>query len=311
MVFVEKREKGKHMQYYLVKTFREGQEVRKKSIFLGTDLDEAQLEKLVAGAKVELGEIDFEKVLSKNEAKEFALLKDTLNNAIKEIEPHNFYEHFLTEYTYDSNAIEGSSLTLQETGDVLFEGISPKSKPMKHVQEAKNHKNAFDFVMGLKQEKLGQDMICEIQRKVVENTLPEHLKKFEGKLRAVNVRAGLHIAPPYYSVPRKLGALIKWFNANSKKHHPIVVAAHFHSEFETIRPFVDGNGRTGRLLMNFMLKNRGFPPMTIFFKYWQEYYGALEKARKEKNLRPLIKIMKKCYQDMLEMYSTKKQGAAD
>src|SRR3989344_5991141 len=305
MVFVEERKKGKHTQYYLVKTFREEGKVKKKSVFLGTDINDMQLEKLKEDATIELGELDFEKVLSKKEIKEFEEIKNRLNKEIESFAPESFYQHFLTEYTYDSNAIEGSSLTLEETSNVLFEEISPKNKPLKHVQEAKNHKKAYDYVAGSKEEKLSQDLICEIQKKVVENTLLEQLKEFEGKLRGVNVRVGLHIAPPYYLVPRKLGALIKWFNANHKKFNSIIVAAYFHSEFETIHPFVDGNGRTGRLLMNFMLKNAGFPPITIFFKYRQEYYNALEKARKEKNLKPLIKIMKKSYQDMLEIYSQK------
>src|SRR3989344_3003597 len=226
MVFVEERKKGKHTQYYLVKTFREKEKVKKKSIFLGTDLNSLQLEKLKEDATIELGEIDFEKLLDKKEIKEFEEIKNKLNKEIGSFAPESFYQHFLTEYTYDSNAIEGSSLTLEETNNVLFEEISPKNKPLKHVQEAKNHKKAYDYVMSLKEEKLNQETICEIQKKVVENTLPEHLKEFEGKLRGVNVRVGLHIAPPYYTVPRKLGTLIKWFNANHKKYHPIVVAAY-------------------------------------------------------------------------------------
>jgi len=305
MVFVEERKKGEHVQFYLAKTYREKGRVRKKAIFLGTDLSPVHLEKLSADARVVLGELDFDRVLGKKELSEFEVLRKELNERIGEMTAKDFYQHFLTEFTYDSNAIEGSSLTLEETGNVLFEGISPKNKPLKHVQEAKNHKEAFDYVMKLKQEKLDQAMICRVQEKVVDGTLEEHLKEFEGKLREVNVRVGVHIAPPYYSVPRKLGALIKWFNANRKKHHPIVVAAYFHSEFEGVHPFVDGNGRTGRLLINFMLKKAGFPPITIFFKYRADYYQALEKARSEKNLKPLIKIMKKCYQDMLTAYNPK------
>ena len=84
-----------------------------------------------------------------------------------------------------------------------------------------------------------------------------------------------------------------------------MVAAYFHSEFENIHPFIDGNGRTGRLLMNFMLAKAGFPPITILFKYRQKYYQALEKARKEKNLKPLIKIMKDSYKNMLKIYAAK------
>jgi len=305
MVFVEERKKGKHVQFYLAKTFREKSRVRKKAVFLGTDLNKVRLEKLSANARVVLGEIDFDRVLSKKEISEFKILKEELNKKIGDMAPKDFYQHFLTEFTFDSNAIEGSSLTLEETGNVLFEGISPKNKPLKHMQEAKNHKEAFDYVMGLKQEKLSRALICRVQGKVVKNTLAENPKEFEGKLREANVRVGVHVAPPYYSVPRKLGALIKWFNANQKRHHPMVVAAYFHSKFEGVHPFVDGNGRTGRLLMNLMLKKAGFPPITIFFKYRADYYQALEKARGEKKLKPLIKIMKNCYRDMLKAYSPK------
>lgn len=307
MVFVEERKDGNNIRYYLVKTFREKGKVKKKSIFLGTDLNKMQLAKLKEDAMVELGEIDFEKVLSKEEIKEFEEIKRKLNKEIENFASESFYQHFITEYTYDSNAIEGSSLTLEETGNVLFEGISPKNKPLKDVQEAKNHKNSYDYIVDLRKERLTQDIICEIQRKVVENTLPDHLKEFEGKLREVNVRVGVHIAPPYYSVPRKLGSLIKWYNRNHEKYHPIVVAAYFHSEFENIHPFVDGNGRTGRILINLMIRDAGFPPITIFLKYRLEYYKALEKARKEKNLKPLIKIMKKSYLGMLDIYSPKKR----
>ena len=305
MVFVEKRKKGKHVHYYLAKTFRENNKVKKKAVFLGTDLNQTQLEKLTVDAKVILGDIDFNSVLSPKELKELETLKNSLNKSIAEITPGNFYEHFVTEFTYDSNAIEGSSLTLLETASVLFEGISPKNKPMKHVQEAKNHKEAFDFVNSLKQKKLSQSLICRMQGMVVKKTLPKQLQEFGGKLRKSNVRVGTHIAPQYYSVPRKLGALIKWFNANHNKHHPIVVAAFFHSEFENIHPFVDGNGRTGRLLMNFMLKNAGWPPITILFKYRQKYYQSLEKARQQKNLKPLIKIIKNSYKNTLKMYTPK------
>jgi len=303
MAFVEKREKGGHMQYYLATTFRENGKVRKKAVFLGTGLNPEQLEKLSDDARVVLGEINFGKVLTAKEMDDFEELRGKLNKKISSMDPENFYQHFITEYTYDSNAIEGSSLTVQETAGVLFEGVSPANKPMRHVQEAKNHKNAFDFTMGLKQKTLSQGIICGIQKRVVESTLAN--PEFEGCLRKVNVRVGTHIAPEWYSVPRKLGALIKWFNANRKKQNPIVVAAYFHAEFEAIHPFVDGNGRAGRLLMNFMLKKAGYPPITIFLKYRQRYYQALEKARKEKDFRPLIKIIKKSYQEMLKIYSPK------
>jgi Fic family protein len=302
MVFVEKQKKGNHTYFYLAKTYREEGKVRKTRIFLGTDLNKTQLQPKIAEAKIELGEIDFEGVLSRKETAEFEKIKKELNEAIKQIEPNHFYEHFLTRFTYDSNAIEGSSLTLRETAFVLFEKISPANKPLKEIKEAENHKKAFDFIMGLKTKNLSKNTICKLQELVVKDTLRPDLKKFEGNIRTVNVRVGNHIAPSYYQVPSKLAALIRWYNKNSKKYHPIVVAAYFHAEFETTHPFADGNGRTGRLLMNYMLKQAGFPVTNIFLKFRFKYYGALERARKEKNLKPLIKIMKDSYKKMLQIY---------
>jgi len=306
MVFVERNKRGKHTYYYLAKSYREDGKVKKKRVFLGADLDSALLQEKISEAMAKLDEIDFGSVISKNEAKEFDELGKELNNAISGIEPNNFYEHFITQYTYDSNAMEGSTLTLRETGLVLFDKISPQSKPLRDVKEAENHKKAFDYMNSLKTQKLSQETVCKIQELIVKDTLSESMKQFEGTLRGVNVRVGNHIAPPFYKVPKQLENLLRWHSKYHKKFHPVVIAAYFHAEFETIHPFVDGNGRTGRLLMNYMLKQSNYPPINIFLKYRLKYYEALEKARKEKNLKPLIKIMKNCYKDMIKIYKAEK-----
>jgi Fic family protein len=303
MVFVEKRSRGKDTLFYLAKAFRQKGKVKKKRIFLGTNLSKEQLVTLVDDAKKELGEINFESVLNIKALAEFEALKLSLNEKINAFDRESFYQHFISEFTYDSNAIEGSTLTLNDTTNLLFRGITPKNKPMKNLIEAKNHKEAYDFVCGLKQQNLSTEFLCDIQKIVVKNTLPEHLLKQEGVLRTVNVEVGQHIAPHFMVVPRKLKVLIKWFNSNKKKYHPIVVAVYFHSEFESLHPFADGNGRTGRLLINFMLTKQGYPPITIFLKHRFDYYDALQKAREEKNLKPLINILKKCYKEMEKIYS--------
>lgn len=109
-------------------------------------------------------------------------------------------------------------------------------------------------------------------------------------------------APEFVEVPKRLTALIRWFNSNRGKVHPIVFASYFHSEFENIHPFVDGNGRTGRLFLNFMLTKAGYLPIVIFFKHRSKYYEVLEKACEKKDLKPLIKILKKCYEEMIKIY---------
>ncbi len=301
MVHIEERIEGKKKKYYLAKTIRDKDKVRKKRIFLGADLNTIQIEKLKKDAMIELGEIDFETVLSKKDITEFEKIKDKLNKQIANFDKDSFYELFVSEFTYDSNAIEGSTLTLDETNQILFEGISPKGKPLVHVQEAKNHKEAYDFIIHNKRKKLDTKFLCELQRIVVKETRQNGI----GELRNVNVRVGTHVASPFYSVPRKLTALVKWFNSNFNKHNPVVVSTYFHAMFEEIHPFVDGNGRSGRLLLNLMLQEKGFPPLIIFFEQRQAYYTALEKARIDKNLLPLIKLIKKCYEKMLKKLENK------
>ncbi len=304
MGFVEIKERNGHKLYYFSKALREGKKVKKKRIFLGTDLSDELVKRLSRDALIELGELDFEGILGTKEKNEFGLIKATLNDLIAQMEKKSFYEHFVSEFTYSSNAIEGSTLTLKETSKLLFEGLAPK-KPMRNIIEAQNHKRAYDYLSTLKEEKLGHELICLVQKLVVEGTLEEEAKEYEGILRRLNVRVGTHIAPPFHEVPRRLTALIRWFNSNKDKTHPIVVAAYFHSEFENLHPFVDGNGRTGRLFANFMLTKAGYPPIVIFFRHRPKYYAALEKARTKKDLKPLIKILKKCYEEMIQEYGGK------
>jgi Fic family protein len=305
MGFVELKERNGHKLYYFAKTMREGKKVKKKRIFLGTDLSDELIKRLSKNALIELGELDFENILNPKEQKEFELIKVTLNMLISQMEKKSFYEHFVTEFTYSSNAIEGSTLTLKETSKLLFEGQSPK-KPMKNIIEAQNHKRAYDYLAVVKEEKINQELVCQIQKLVVEGTLTDEVKEYEGKLRGVNVRVGTHIAPQFIEVPKRLTALIRWFNSNIGKVHPIVLSAYFHSEFERIHPFVDGNGRTGRLFINFMLTNLGYPPLVIFFKHRPKYYEALERAREKKDIKPLIRILKKCYEEMIKTYGGQK-----
>lgn len=303
MVYVEKRKENKKTLYYLTKSYRVKGKIKKKRVFLGTNLSKEQLFTLINDAKITLGEINFDKILSSKELIEFETIKISLKDKINLFEKNNFYQNFISEFTYDSNAIEGSSLTLEETNNLLFEGISPKNKPLIHLIEAKNHKESYDYTLSLKQNKLSTPLICKIQKIVVKNTLPEHLKNQEGQLRTLNVKIGEHVAPPHFFVPRKLKNIITWYNKNSNKYHPIIVAAYFHSEFESIHPFIDGNGRTGRLLINFMLTKQNYPPVIIFLKYRAEYFDALKKARENKNLKPLINIIKKCYKTMEKKYN--------
>lgn len=297
MAFIETKKVKNKSYYYLAKSIRKEGKVKKQRLYLGVNLTDEQLGRLVKEKEITLDEnYHVVSVLTRQEYSESRDIKSKIEKKLQKYEPDNYYRAFITDFTYDSNAIEGSSLTLRDTGNLLFEGISPAAKPLKHVKEAINHKEAFDFTSGYKN-KLDKKFICAVQKRVVAGTQPEHLMKYEGKIRELNVRVGSHVAPDHQQVHSLLNKLLRWYYQYKDKYHVIEVCAFFHAQFEYIHPFVDGNGRTGRLILNKMLKDPGWPYMNIFFKFRGHYYSALESYQNEKNIQPLIRLFLRCYRE--------------
>lgn len=200
----------------------------------------------------------------------------------------NYYESFITQFTYDTNSIEGSSVTLQETALILFDKIVPEGKTITEIREVENHKEAFDFTLIYKDD-ITKRFVLQLHKKLMHNIL----WKYAGKFRDVQVaiRGANFIPPPPEKVEKEFKSLMKWYGANKNKYHPTVVAAYFHAVFESVHPFRDGNGRTGRLLLNFILHKRGFPMIDIKNKDRMKYYDSLEEAQKNGNLKPLTKLI--------------------
>lgn len=298
MMYIEKQKRGSKVYFYLVKSVRNGKKVGKEKKFLGTNLSKEELIIKSENAKRELEPI-FD-TITKEEEKDIIKTISKLNKIISTIPKENFYEHFITEFTYDSNSIEGSTLTLDETRNVIFEGLSPK-KPLKDVKEALNHKEAFD-VMETYSEKININFICRLQGLVVKDVLPDYLKIFEGKLRGVNVRVGNHIAPNFDKVQTLLKKLLLWYHKNRDNINPLVMAAYFHCVFEDIHPFVDGNGRTGRLLLNIMLMRNKYPYINIPVRKRFSYYKALDQFHKTSSCRQMVLLLKNIYMSTLNKY---------
>jgi Fic family protein len=189
----------------------------------------------------------------------------------------NRYEAFCSLFTYDSTGIEGNTLTLSETSSLLFEGIVPSSKSLREINETINHKKAFDYILNYKKD-ITKEFIFEIHKLVVSNTLKQELINQIGRYRTVQVYIGASLPPNPLNVPIKMTSLLRWYSINKKKLHPLVVASYFHADFEKIHPFVDGNGRTGRLLLNFILHKNNFPMINIPHLKKQKYYEVLQKA---------------------------------
>ena len=191
-------------------------------------------------------------------------------------------EQFQIEMTYNSNAIEGNSLTLKETSFVINEGITIKGKPLKDHLEAKNHKEALDYLYDLvehgKRHTVSEALIRTIHQLVVQETD----KEWAGRYRNSNVYiAGALFTPPdAINVLTKMQQLIKWARLQKNKLHAVELAALFHHKLVYIHPFFDGNGRAARLVMNVLLMQEGYPLVIILKNDRKKYYRMLEKADK-------------------------------
>lgn len=187
-------------------------------------------------------------------------------------------EVFLVEHTYNSNAIEGNTLTLKETALVL-QGITIDQKPLKDHLEAVGYKEAFQYVEELaKQDK----PLSEYDIKSIHNLVLADHPEDRGVFRRVNVRIAGALTNPVqpYLIEPKIGELLKNYQKWSKTMHIVECVANFHLQFEIIHPFIDGNGRTGRLLMNLQLIKAGLPAINIKFADRRKYYDAFDEYAK-------------------------------
>ncbi len=181
-------------------------------------------------------------------------------------------EEFIIEYTYNSNAMEGNTLTLRET-DMVLRGLTIDKKPLKDHMEAVGHKEAFDFVRDLVKEQvpLSESIIKRIHYLVLADK-----REDRGVYRRVPVKimGAKHEPVQPYLIQPKMEQLLEDYRNNTD--HIISRLARFHIEFEGIHPFIDGNGRTGRLLVNLELMKAGYPPIDIKFADRISYYNAFD-----------------------------------
>ena len=207
-------------------------------------------------------------------------------------------EEFIVEYTYNSNAIEGNTLTLRET-DLVLRGLTIDKKPLKDHMEAVGHKEAFEFVSELVKNNvpISESVIKQIHYLVLADK-----KEDRGVYRRVPVRImGAQHEPvqPYLIAP-KMEELLHTFAESTE--HIVTKLARFHIEFEGIHPFIDGNGRTGRLLINLELMKAGYPPIDIKFTDRITYYNAFDEYHVKHNLSAMENLFAGYINARLDMY---------
>jgi len=211
-------------------------------------------------------------------------------------------ENVLVSLTYNSNAIEGNSLTLQETRLVLEEGITIGGKSLREHLEAINHKPALDVVEAeakAKSKNISEAFVSYLHAIVLKGIS----ENYAGKYRDTNIRiTGSAFTPPsFHQVPSLMHNFITELNEKARKTHPVETAAWAHFKLVDVHPFVDGNGRTARLLMNLILLKHGYPITIIQKAERKQYYRVLEQAHAG-NLTPFANFVARSVERSLNLY---------
>jgi Fic family protein len=216
-------------------------------------------------------------------------LKATLDahRPLPEAVVKNLHDDLVLRWTYNSNAIEGNTLTLMET-KVVLEGITIGGKSLREHFEAINHRDAILFVEELVQQR---EPLSEWQIRNIHHLILKNIdEQYAGRYRTLNVliSGATHTPPDHLLVPEQMSRFIA---AIDDGLHPVERAARIHVDFVGIHPFVDGNGRTSRLLMNLELMKAGFPPVVIPVEQRLAYYQALDLAHVKGDYKPFIELV--------------------
>lgn len=191
-------------------------------------------------------------------------------------------EQFTIEWTFNSNAIEGNTLSLRETELVLNRGLTIGNKSLKEHFEVINHKKSIEYLEAFvaKKQELNETFIKELHKIILQNIDDQQA----GIYRITNVRilGAVHIPPNPVKIPSLIAEFLGWYNENKHTMSIPELAAWVHYHFVYIHPFIDGNGRTSRLLMNLVLIQNGFPPAVILNVDRKKYYRVLKQADLDK-----------------------------
>ncbi len=286
MATIKKKMVKGQTYYYLEHSIRKEKKVQKKEIYLGrkipSNIEEIK-KNLLDGIYKEKWYLDLDKI-----RKNYSRNQKKIPRSIREKE----MESFATRFTYDTQRIEGSTLTRRETADLLERGITPKNKPMRDAQEAQAHRDLFFEILKSKND-LALHEIIEWHWKLFNKTKPD----IAGKLRTYPVGIGQsRFVPPLpVEVYPMLIEFFQWYNKNKSRLHPVELAALAHLKFVTIHPFGDGNGRISRLIMNFILDRKKHPMFDIQYDDRNSYYNSLEMSQVKKEDRIFLQWFVKKY----------------
>lgn len=210
-------------------------------------------------------------------------------------------EQMAIEYTYNSNAIEGNTLTLRETRLVIEEGITINGKSISETLEAKNHPEAMAFVENLvaTRSEIDENTVLHVHKLIMSGVVDD-----AGQYRTARVRiAGANfMPPPSFDVRPKMNELLTWLKDNPNEYTPMELAAVFHHRFVQIHPFTEGNGRTARLLMNAILMRFGYPFIVIVSAQDRSRYLKTLMEADLGNASAFVNFAARCVERTIDLY---------
>lgn len=308
MAFLKKRFSRRGYFWYLVETERiKGRVVQKVLKYLGKTRDAyiyTAENGLQLPRKKSKSEIRFDQELERKLSERQKEIKGS--DLKRSLEIAELFKRLIIEWTYHSTVIEGSSLTKGETKNAI-DGIEVLGKPLEDSVGAKNHKDAIIYMFKLldKKKELTEQDILEFHHLVLKGINDQ----YAGRYRDVQViiRGAVHNPPSSGKVPIMMRELVKNMKTNLEKLSPADLSAAVHLEFEKIHPFVDGNGRVGRIINNFLLISAGCPPIIIKINERKKYFEALEESIILDRPEPFIRFIKMKVIDSYKFYSKKKK----
>lgn len=317
MVYLYKKPIGNKEYYYLRASERKGNKIIVKDIaYLGNSVEEAKKalenlpkysEKIRKAYKTIHSFIEANRYLEKvtslklktdhHLGKRLADIEAcrlhhvTVFEKYDEATKQEILKNFVIEFTFNTASIEGNTIKLAEARNLLQEGITPKNKSIREIYDLQNTERAFYWLLEETGD-ISHELIIRIHKELMEKIDSRNGYRTQ-EVRVV--KANFKATPaPYVKIDME--ALLRWYHTNKDTMHPFVLAAVFHHKFEKIHPFMDGNGRTGRMLLNYILLRNEYPPLIIHTKARKEYLKALRKADET----PLPRTDKENYQEFIE-----------
>lgn len=225
-------------------------------------------------------------------------------NRLRQFDSYRIAQALELEYTFESNRIEGNTLTLMETDLVINEGLTISGKSMREHLEAVNHQEAIAYIKDLVQRKvaINQRELLTIHNLILRGIQPEYAGKYRNV--PVMIKGSAHIPPQPFLVPKLMEEYFEWYRANKNNLHPVVLAAEMHERLVTIHPFIDGNGRTSRLIMNLILLANGYVIANIKGDYQSRiaYYTSLESVQTNTDKEGFHVLVAQIEKSCLERY---------